>query len=61
MKTITYNGPHEAVVIPLPNGAAYECERGGTLELPDTLADELLARDDWKPSKSTKKPAKGKE
>lgn len=62
MQNVTYRGPHEAVVIPLPNGAAYECERGGTIELPDVLAVELIARGDWKPAKKTnEKPAKGKE
>ena len=64
MKTVTYLGPHEAVIIPLPSGFSYECERDGTVELPDDLADELIARGDWKPaktSKSTKEPAKGKE
>lgn len=63
MKTVTYIGPHQAVVIPLPNGAAYECEREGNLELPDTLADELIARGDWKAAKTKKttKPKKGTE
>lgn len=63
MKTVTYLGPHQGVIIPLPSGFSYECERDGNVELPDDLADELIARGDWKlaKSKSTKKPAKGKE
>ena len=60
---MTYLGPHEAVVIPLPNGGSYECDREGNLELPDDLADELIARGDWKlaKTKKTTKPDKGTE
>lgn len=63
MKKITYQGPHAAVIIPLPSGASYECERDGQVEVPDDLAEELVARGDWKlaKSKTTKKPEKGKE
>ena len=63
MKTLTYVGVHRAVTIPQPSGMSYECERDGTVDLPDQLAKELLEREDWKlaKSKSTKQPAKGKE
>ena len=58
MKTVTYLGPHEAVYIPLPSGMSYECDRDGTVELPNQLADELIARGDWKLAKSSKKTTK---
>jgi hypothetical protein len=62
VKTLTYTGVHSAVTLPQPSGMSYECERDGTVDLPDELAKELLERDDWKLAKSTKKkPAKGKE
>lgn len=63
MKNITYQGPHAAVVIPLPSGMTYECERDGQVEVPDDLAKELVARGDWKlaKSKTNKTPEKGKE
>lgn len=64
MKTVSYLGPHEAVFIPLPSGTSYECDRDGTVELPDDLADELIARGDWKLDKAstkTTKPEKGEE
>lgn len=58
MKTVTYLGPHEAVFIPLPSGFSYECDRDGTVELPDDLAEELVARGDWKLAKTSKKTTK---
>jgi hypothetical protein len=58
LKTVKYLGPHEGVIIPLPSGFSYECERDGTVELPDDLADELIARGDWKPAKTSKKTTK---
>lgn len=64
MKSISYCGPHAAVIIPLASGMSYECERGGSVDLPNELAKELLEREDWKPaksSKSTKQPEEGKE
>lgn len=63
MKTVTYLGPHEAVTVPVPSGMSYECDRDGTVDLPNDLADELIARGDWKLAKTTKttKPAKGTE
>lgn len=63
MKTVTYLGPHEAVIVPVPSGMSYECDRDGTVELPNALADELIARGDWKlaKTKTTKTPEKGKE
>ena len=64
MQSITYCGPHEAVIIPLASGISYECDREGSVDLPNELAKELLAREDWRPSKSTKtikQPEKGKE
>ena len=58
MKTVTYLGPHAAVTIPLPSGFSYECDRDGTVELPDDLAKELIARGDWKLAKTSKKTTK---
>ena len=58
MKTVTYLGPHEAVYIPLPSGMSYECDRDGTVELPNQLAEELIARGDWKLAKTSKKTTK---
>ena len=55
MKTVTYLGPHEAVYIPLESGMTYECDRDGTVELPNQLADELIARGDWKLAEKTAK------
>jgi hypothetical protein len=54
LKTLTYLGPHEGVYIPLPSGMSYECERDGTVDLPDELAKELLERGDWKLAKTKK-------
>ena len=61
MKTVTYLGPHEAVIVPLPSGFSYECDRDGTVELPNALADELIARGDWKLAKTSKKTTKPEE
>lgn len=58
MKTVTYLGPHEAVYVPLPSGMSYKCDRDGTVELPNALADELIARGDWKLAKSSTKTTK---
>jgi hypothetical protein len=58
LKTVEYLGPHEGVIIPLPSGFSYECERNGTVELPDDLAEELVARGDWKLAKTSKKTTK---
>jgi len=64
MKNISYQGPHQSVVIPLASGVVYACDLGGDVEVPDELAAELIARGDWKPTKPTKpikQPDKGKE
>ena len=64
MKNISYQGPHQSVVIPLASGIVYACDLGGDVEVPDELAAELIARGDWKSSKLTKpikQPNKGKE
>jgi len=65
MKNLTYLGPHAAVVIPLPSGMTYECDRGATLDLPDDLAKEFANRPDWEVTDQSKpikkKPAKGEE
>ena len=61
MKTVTYLGPHEAVIVPQPSGMSYECDRDGTVELPNQLADELIARGDWKLAKTSNKTTKSEE
>lgn len=65
MKKLRYLGPHSGVLIPLASGFVYECERDGTVELPDDLAEEFLRREEWelekKSSKTTKKPDGAKE
>lgn len=64
MKAVTYTGVHLNVVVPTQSGLVYECDRDGSVDLPDQLADELLKRDDWqltKTSNTTNKSAKDKE
>lgn len=57
MKTVRYDGPHDAVEIPLPSGLRARCERGGTVQLPDTIADRITQQDGWEPV-APPKPAK---
>jgi hypothetical protein len=64
VKKLRYLGPHSGVLIPLASGFVYECDRDGTVDLPDDLAKEFLVRDEWElvsKSKSTKKPEEAKE
>lgn len=47
MKTVAYDGPHDRVEIPLPSGVRALCDRGGTVQLPDEIADRIAEQDGW--------------
>jgi hypothetical protein len=64
MTQVTYEGPHFAVEITLEAGVV-ECDRGGSIDVPQKVADDLIAGGHWKLTKAakstSKKPAEGKE
>ncbi len=47
MKTVIYDGPHDAVSIPLSSGIVATCERGGSVAVPDDVAGRLVEQDGW--------------
>lgn len=56
---LTYIGGHDAVVVPLPYGGEVEVERGGVVEVPDSLGESLLEQEsNWQPVADKKKPGK---
>lgn len=39
---LTYVGPFDSVIVPLPTGGAPEVERGQDIDIPDSHAERLL-------------------
>ena len=60
MKSVTYEGPHAAVEVSWA-GVFVVCDRGAAVDVPADVAKSLIEGGLWKATKSTKKPAKGKE
>lgn len=46
-QTIRYDGPVDAVDVPLPSGIVVTVARGETARFPDALAERLLEQDVW--------------
>ena len=42
MSNLIYTGPHLHVTVPIPTGGSVACERGGEIEVPDSLGERLL-------------------
>lgn len=56
---LTYVGPHDRVVVPLPNGGAPEVDHGGVIDIPDSHAERLLEQPtNWQRAGDAAKPKK---
>lgn len=62
MARLTYKGDHAAVFVVVDGVAIIEAVKGEPVDVPDALADNLLASDAWTDAAATKaaKPGKGK-
>lgn len=62
MARLTYKGDHAAVFVVVDGVAIIEAVKGEPVDVPDALADNLLASDAWTEAAATKaaKPGKGK-
>ena len=52
---IVYTGVHDAVEISDGDGRVYRCERDEPFEIPDDLAEDLLAQSTWEAATSESK------
>lgn len=62
MARLTYKGDHAAVFVVVDGVAIIEAVKGEPVDVPDALADNLLASAAWSEAVATKaaKPGKGK-
>ncbi|MEW6583475.1 MAG: hypothetical protein AB1416_12025 [Actinomycetota bacterium] len=58
---VQYVGPHDGVLIPLPDGRELQVERDGIIDVPDELAARLLEQEtNWQPAPAPARTGKAK-
>lgn len=56
LKTVVYDGPFDAVDVPLPSGLVATVKRGASCDFPAAIADALLAQTGWSAPAPARKP-----